>query len=194
VAAWSSSRSGGRGIRTALLIAHQPTASKLGELCGILRDADRLVGDLDVGWQVNVCLDHVFGVRRASVTDDARGAALPVVATRHQLLITAPIPGVGAHFPIARVIDANVYVRHERGGLMLGGYEADPLQLDAPPDDVTDLPLDIDVLWRLAASVREQFPIFQDPAIHVVEHRGGLPTRWTIAIWWVRCRVCRVPG
>ena len=104
------------------------------------------------------------------------GAALPVVATRHQLLITAPIPSVGPHFPIARVIDANVYVRHERGGLMLGGYEADPLQLDVPPDDVTDLPLDIDVLWRLAASVREQFPIFQDPAIRVVEHRGGLPT------------------
>jgi glycine/D-amino acid oxidase-like deaminating enzyme len=104
------------------------------------------------------------------------GAALPVVATRHQLLITAPIPGVGPHFPIARVIDANVYVRHERGGLMLGGYEPDPLQFDAPPDDVRDLPLDIDVLWRLAASVREQFPIFQDPAIRVVEHRGGVPT------------------
>jgi len=104
------------------------------------------------------------------------GAVLPVVATRHQLLITAPIPGVGPHFPIARVIDANVYVRHERGGLMLGGYEPDPLQFDAPPDDVSDLPLDIDVLWRLAASVREQFPIFEDPAIRVVEHRGGVPT------------------
>ncbi|HMH49388.1 MAG TPA: FAD-dependent oxidoreductase [Candidatus Acidoferrum sp.] len=104
------------------------------------------------------------------------GAPLPVVPTRHQLLITEPIDGVGPEFPIARVIDANVYVRHERGGLMLGGYESDPLQPHALPDDVSELPLDIDVLWRLARSVREQFPIFEDPTIRVAEHRGGLPT------------------
>jgi len=111
----------------------------------------------------------------------ALGAALPVVPTRHQLLITEPIAGVSPEFPIARVIDANVYVRHERGGLMLGGYEADPLQLDAHalPDDVAALPLDIEVLWRLARRVAEQFPIFQDPAIRVAEHRGGLPTLTT---------------
>jgi glycine/D-amino acid oxidase-like deaminating enzyme len=109
------------------------------------------------------------------------GGPLPVVATRHQLLITEPIAGVGPEFPIARVIDANVYVRHERGGLMLGGYEADPLQPDpkALPGDMADLPLDIDVLWRLAQSVREQFPIFGDPSIRVAEHRGGLPTMTT---------------
>ena len=108
------------------------------------------------------------------------GTALPVVPTRHQLLITEPIPGVGPEFPIARVIDANVYVRHERGGLMLGGYEPDPVQLDMaalPPSfDVAELPLDIEVLWRLARSVSAQFPIFQDPTLRVAEHRGGLPT------------------
>src|SRR5437879_2235781 len=58
------------------------------------------------------------------------GTALPVVPTRHQLLITEPIPGVGPEFPIARVIDANVYVRHERGGLMLGGSEPGPVRVD----------------------------------------------------------------
>jgi len=112
----------------------------------------------------------------ARVIAASLGGALPVVPTRHQLLITEPIPGVGPEFPIARVIDANVYVRHERGGLMLGGYEADPLQPHALPDDVAALPLDIDVLWRLARRVSEQFPIFQDPSIRVAEHRGGLPT------------------
>jgi len=108
----------------------------------------------------------------------ALGAALPVIPTRHQLLITEPIAGVTPEFPIARVIDANVYVRHERGGLMLGGYEPDPLQFDTAtlPGDITAMPLDIEVLWRLARSVAEQFPIFQDPAIRVAEHRGGLPT------------------
>src|SRR2546425_4965033 len=108
------------------------------------------------------------------------GGALPVVPTRHQLLITEPIAGVGPEFPIARVIDAHVYVRHERGGLMLGGYEPDPLQMDMealPPSfEMSELPLDVEVLWRLAKSVAEQFPIFQDPAIRIAEHRGGLPT------------------
>jgi len=112
----------------------------------------------------------------ARLIASALGAVLPVVPTRHQLLITEPLPGVGPHFPIARVIDANVYVRHERGGLMLGGYESDPVQPEALPDDMAELPLDLEVLWRLARSVREQFPIFQDPAIRVAEHRGGLPT------------------
>src|SRR5437660_171793 len=112
----------------------------------------------------------------ARLVAGALGAPLPVVPTRHQLLITEPIAGVTPEFPIARVIDANVYVRHERGGLMLGGYEPDPVQVEAVPDDVAGLPLDIEVLWRLARSVREQFPIFQDPALRVAEHRGGLPT------------------
>ncbi len=119
----------------------------------------------------------------ARVVAAGLGGALPVVPTRHQLLITEPIPGVTPEFPIARVIDANVYIRHERGGLMLGGYEPDPLQLDLAtlPStfDIAELPLDIEVLWRLARSVSEQFPIFQDPSIRVAEHRGGLPTLTT---------------
>src|SRR5262245_39271295 len=108
------------------------------------------------------------------------GAPLPVVPTRHQLLITERIPWVRPEFPIARVIDVNVYVRHERGGLMLGGYEPDPMQVDvgalSPSFEMAELPLDVEVLWRLARSVSEQFPIFQDPTIRIAEHRGGLPT------------------
>jgi glycine/D-amino acid oxidase-like deaminating enzyme len=122
-----------------------------------------------------VVVDAAGGWARLLATE--LGGPLPVVPTRHQLLITAPIPGVTPDFPIARVIDANVYVRHERGGLMLGGYEADPLQPDpATLPDVATLALDIEVLWRLARSVREQFPIFEDPTLRVAEHRGGLPT------------------
>lgn len=126
--------------------------------------ATRVVVDAAGGW--------------ARVVASALGGALPVVPTRHQLFITEPIAGVTPDFPIARVIDANVYVRHERGGLMLGGYEPDPLQLDAAslPDDVAALPLDLEVLRRLARSVSDQFPIFQDPSVRIAEHRGGLPT------------------
>ena len=59
------------------------------------------------------------------------GANVPMMAMRHQLLITEPIAGVEPLQPITRIIDANVYVRPNGGGLMLGGYEPDPLQYDA---------------------------------------------------------------
>jgi glycine/D-amino acid oxidase-like deaminating enzyme len=110
------------------------------------------------------------------------GARVPMVPTRHQLMITEPIDGVDPMQPITRIIDANVYVRPDEGGLMLGGYEADPLQYDpaALPArfDVADLPLDLGVLRRLADSVREQLPIFQrvPGEIGVRVHRAGLPT------------------
>jgi glycine/D-amino acid oxidase-like deaminating enzyme len=103
---------------------------------------------------------------------------LGAVPTRHQLIITRPIPGVEPLQPITRVIDCNVYIRPADGGLMLGGYETDPLQFDMaklPPSfSIDDLPLDLSVIHRLAAQVLDQFPIFRD--IEVKEHRGGLPT------------------
>ncbi len=110
------------------------------------------------------------------------GAPVPMIPTRHQLLITEPIDGVDPMQPITRIIDANVYVRPDAGGLMLGGYEADPVQYDpaALPArfDIADLELDLQVLRRLADRVREQLPIFQriPREIGVRVHRGGLPT------------------
>jgi glycine/D-amino acid oxidase-like deaminating enzyme len=106
------------------------------------------------------------------------GSTVKLVPTRHQLMITVPLPDVRPHQPITRIIDANVYIRPEKGGLMLGGYEPDPVQydMDALPADfaIEDLVLDLSVLRRLAESVAEQFPVFRDVALQ--EHRGGLPT------------------
>jgi glycine/D-amino acid oxidase-like deaminating enzyme len=107
---------------------------------------------------------------------------VPMVPTRHQLLITGPIDGVEASQPITRIIDANVYVRPDNGGLMLGGYETGPIQYDmaslSASFDIKDMPLDIGVLRGLAASVRDQLPIFARLGhdLPLREHRGGLPT------------------
>ena len=106
------------------------------------------------------------------------GSTVKVVPTRHQLMVTVPLPEVRPNQPITRIIDANVYVRPEKGGLMLGGYEPDPVQYDMrdlPADfRIDNLALDLSVLRRLAESVAPQFPIFRDVAVQ--EHRGGLPT------------------
>jgi glycine/D-amino acid oxidase-like deaminating enzyme len=106
------------------------------------------------------------------------GARVGAIATRHQLLITQPIPGVESHHPITRLIDCNVYVRPADGGLLVGGYESDPLQFDMADlpagFGVDDMPLDLSVLRRLIDRAVDQFPVLRD--IAVKEHRGGLPT------------------
>src|SRR5882762_1882122 len=106
------------------------------------------------------------------------GVRVGAIATRHQLFISHPIPGVEPHHPIARVIDCNVYIRPADGGLMLGGYESNPMQFDMAilpaRFGMEDLPLDLSVLRRLADQVADQFPIFRE--VTVKEYRGGLPT------------------
>ncbi|WP_321926793.1 FAD-binding oxidoreductase [Burkholderia sp. BCC1998] len=106
------------------------------------------------------------------------GANLPAIPVRHQLMVTAPLEGVTNEQPTVRVLDANVYVRPDKGGLMFGGYESNPVMFDGnslkPEQRVEDLALDPVVLHRLADSVCDQFPVFGDATIR--EYRGGLPT------------------
>jgi len=106
------------------------------------------------------------------------GAPVPLAPVRHQLLITGPEPGIDAADPIVRVVDAAVYLRPSRGGLMFGGFETDPLPFDPrqqPPSFTTDdLPLDLAVLRKLAAQVSAEVPAAGTAP--VAEHRGGLFT------------------
>jgi len=128
----------------------------------------------------------------AALVADMTGIRVPIVPTRHQLYITRPIDGIDARQPIVRVLDVNVYVRPERGGLMLGGYEPDPLQVDmrSVSDDfqIQDLALDFEPLRRLTNAVSDEFPVLQ--SAEVAEFRGGLPTMTADG----RHIVDRVPG
>ncbi len=142
----------------------------------IVLDGDRVAG-----------VRTALGVIAAPLVVDAAGAwarglaamaRLPMIAVRHQLLVTRPLPEVRPDQPITRVLDANVYVRPCDGGLMLGGYESEPLLLPKVPGDVTDMPLDLGVLQALAAAVRVEFPIFADLVTEAggARLRGGMPT------------------
>ncbi len=163
-------------------------AKATARLGGVLLPNTTVTGFVAEGGTVTKVLTD-RGEIRSSIVVDAAGAWTRLVAglaevrlgaipTRHQLIITYPIPGVEAHQPIARVIDCNVYIRPAEGGLMLGGYESNPLQFEMAnlPSGfgIDDLPLDVSVLHRLAGLVLEQFPILRK--ITVKEHRGGLPT------------------
>lgn len=106
------------------------------------------------------------------------GAELPVVPVRHQLLITDPIEGTEPAHPILRFVDSATYIRTARGGLMLGGFEPDPLVVDprdsSPDFSVEDVPLDIAPLNTMVSAVEEKIPDLRSPDI--AELRGGLFT------------------
>jgi 4-methylaminobutanoate oxidase (formaldehyde-forming) len=88
------------------------------------------------------------------------------------------LPGITTQQPIVRVLDYNIYVRPERGGLMMGGYEPDPLPVDGQnltgDFQIKDLVLDISPLRRLSELVYDEFPFLRTAEIALL--RGGLPT------------------
>lgn len=106
------------------------------------------------------------------------GINIPLTPTRHQLYITQPLPGIAVEQPIVRILDYNIYVRPERGGLLMGGYEPDPLPADgqqlATNFQIKDLTLDITPLRRLSELVYAEFPLLRDAELALL--RGGLPT------------------
>ncbi len=109
---------------------------------------------------------------------DLAGARVPLAPVRHQLLITAPTAQVDPADPIIRVVDAAVYLRPARGGLMVGGFEPGPLPVDPRHEPASfstdDVPLDRGVLLQLAAQVAAEVPLASTAP--VAEHRGGLFT------------------
>jgi glycine/D-amino acid oxidase-like deaminating enzyme len=105
------------------------------------------------------------------------GGQVAVAPVRHQLLITEPAADVDRAAPIARIVDAAVYLRPARGGLMVGGFEAAPLPIDPRREAATfttdDVPLDLAVLRDLAGQVTADVPLAGGEA---ADHRGGLFT------------------
>lgn len=128
------------------------------------------------------------GEIRTPVVVDAAGvwsrrigamAGVPVLVQpmRHQLRITAPIAGIDAELPIVRMTDAAGYVRPARGGLMVGGFEQDPLPMDpaATPGFTLDhVPTDRRVTDHFVELMKADVPALDGAPAQ--EERAGLFT------------------
>ena len=55
------------------------------------------------------------------------GANVPLVSVQHQYLITEVIPGITRDLPTLRDPDRLTYYKEEVGGLVMGGYEPNPI-------------------------------------------------------------------
>ncbi len=65
------------------------------------------------------------------------GVNVPLVSMQHQYLITETIPDLPRNFPTLRDPDRLTYYKEEVGGLVMGGYEPNPLPwaIDGIPED-----------------------------------------------------------
>ncbi|MFQ6018192.1 MAG: FAD-dependent oxidoreductase [Kiloniellaceae bacterium] len=55
------------------------------------------------------------------------GVNVPLVSVRHQYMVTEPIEGIGRALPTLRDPDRLIYFKEDVGGLVMGGYEANPI-------------------------------------------------------------------
>jgi sarcosine dehydrogenase len=81
------------------------------------------------------------------------GINVPLQAVKHQYIITEKIPGLSADAPTLRDPDRRTYFKEEVGGLVMGGYEPDPISWTTD-----DLPHD----W--------EFRLFDDDFDHFDPH------------------------
>ncbi|HEY8445566.1 MAG TPA: FAD-binding oxidoreductase [Thermomicrobiales bacterium] len=164
-----------------MLLAYHQAAEKLGV---------RVIGHTPVtgirvaGGAVEAVMTPRGEIRTPVVVDAAgiwapwvaemAGARALVQPVRHELRITAPINGVQATYPIARIIDAAVYLRPARGGIMVGGFEPDPLPLEPPNVQgftIDMLPLDRRLTARFVELVQRDVPAIA--GVPAQEERGG---------------------
>ena len=83
------------------------------------------------------------------------GVNVPLVSVKHQYVITEPIAGVPPNLPTLRDPDRLTYYKEEVGGLIMGGYEPNPIPWaeDGIPDGFHYTLLDSD--WDHFAPIME---------------------------------------
>ena len=81
------------------------------------------------------------------------GVVVPLQPVKHQYIVTEPIQGLAKDTPTVRDPDRLIYFKEEVGGLVMGGYETNPIpwRTDAVPDDF-------------------QFQLFDDDFEHFEQH------------------------
>jgi glycine/D-amino acid oxidase-like deaminating enzyme len=106
------------------------------------------------------------------------GLNLRTVPVRHQAFVTAPITDVTPDQPIVRFTEPQLYVRHEAGGLLVGGYGYRPLSFDMNDFhrkfEISALEADPVYYQQLRDQAGKFFPSLGGATI--TQERRGLPT------------------
>lgn len=97
------------------------------------------------------------------------GVNVPLVSVEHQFLVTEPIAGISRDLPTLRDPDRLTYYKEEVGGLVMGGYEPNPIPWATkgiPRDFIYKLlPGNHDQFEQIAALAMQRVPALQTAGI-----------------------------
>jgi 4-methylaminobutanoate oxidase (formaldehyde-forming) len=93
------------------------------------------------------------------------GARVPLHPAEHYWAQTEPVAGATRDLPIVRDLDGSIYVRHYRGGLLVGAFEPDgrPRTAASIPKDFSfgEFEPDLEHFGRPLARARERVPALE---------------------------------
>lgn len=125
-----------RGVRIIEHCAVTGVQVEEGRVTGL----DTGLGRIGTGVVVNCCGQWAreFGA--------LAGVSVPLISVQHQYLLTEPVAGVTPELPTLRDPDRLTYYKEEVGGLVIGGYEPNPIPwaVDGLPADFSFSLLDAD--------------------------------------------------
>lgn len=84
------------------------------------------------------------------------GVSVPLQSMQHQYMLTEPIAGLESNLPTLRDPDRLIYFKEEVGGLVMGGYEPDPMAWDVEPIPDGFIFSLLDENWDQFAQLMEQ--------------------------------------
>jgi sarcosine dehydrogenase len=97
------------------------------------------------------------------------GVSVPLQSVQHQYMVTEPIAGVTASLPTLRDPDLLTYFKEEVGGLVMGGYERNPIPWaeDGIPDNFgfSLLDSDWDHFEPMAQSAMKRVPALESAGV-----------------------------
>ena len=105
------------------------------------------------------------------------GARVPLHPAEHYWAQTQPIDGATRDLPIVRDLDGSIYVRHYRGGLLVGAFEPDgrPRTEASIPQDFVfgEFEPDLEHFGRPLARARERVPALARGDVLALPVRAG---------------------
>ncbi len=168
------------------------TMARLAAAAGVeIRTHERLTGiELGARSEIVAVLTEKGRIETGTVVNAAgmwaprvaamAGVGIPTTPVDHQHLALRPVLGheLPKDFPCLRDPDNLVYMRQEQGGLMIGGYEGEPLArwIDGAPweHDNTTVPEDMDRFEPLLQGAIRRLPFLEQAGvIGLVCHPGA---------------------
>ncbi|MBM3821943.1 MAG: FAD-binding oxidoreductase [Verrucomicrobia bacterium] len=127
------------GVRFAVSTQVEGVLVENGRVTGLLTNR----GKVAARYVINAAGAHAYHIAKLA------GLELPIVPVRHEYFVTVAMEGMVPERPCFRVPDMTLYGRPSEGGLLLGGWENQALNLDprsfllseAAPAVIPDLPV-----------------------------------------------------